>query len=155
MYKNICMLLHIQITIHKLSTYFNAPLYFWILSLYFLHVKRWNIMVISSMLIRAQRFHIIIFWFTRAARQNVTAVIVCINVGIRKASHLQTLKRKCFLFDEMFTMYSCTGSCRFDNFQCGQWWKFRQNDISVSGNKLSTHPSTIKNSMWRSINMIV
>ena len=22
----------------------------------------------------------------------------------------------------------CTGSCQNDNFQCSQWWKFRQND---------------------------
>ena len=29
----------------------------------------------------------------------------------------------------------CTGSCQNDNFQCSQWWKFRQNDdifVSVS-----------------------
>ena len=27
---------------------------------------------------------------------------------------------------------SCTGSCHFDNGRCSQWWKFNQNDISVS-----------------------
>ena len=41
------------------------------------------------------------------------------------------LKRKCH-FDEIF-ITGRTGSCHFDNFQCGQWWKFHQNeDISVS-----------------------
>ena len=33
-------------------------------------------------------------------------------------------------FNEIFT--GCTGSCNFDNFRCSQWWRFRQNDISVS-----------------------
>ena len=43
-----------------------------------------------------------------------------------------TLKRKCRHFDEIF-ITGCTGSCQNDNFQCSQWWKFRQNeDISVS-----------------------
>ena len=38
-----------------------------------------------------------------------------------------TLKRKSLHFDEMF-ITGCTGSCQNDNFQCSQWWKFRQND---------------------------
>ena len=37
------------------------------------------------------------------------------------------LKRKSLHFDEMF-ITGCTGSCQNDNFQCSQWWKFRQND---------------------------
>ena len=42
------------------------------------------------------------------------------------------LKRKCLHFDEIF-ITGCTESCQNDNFQCSQWWKFRQNDdISVS-----------------------
>ena len=41
------------------------------------------------------------------------------------------LKRKCRRFDEIF-ITGCTESCHFDNFQCSQWWRFRQNDISVS-----------------------
>ena len=46
-----------------------------------------------------------------------------------------TLKRKSLHFDEMF-ITGCTGSCQNDNFQCSQWWKFRQNDdifVSVEG----------------------
>ena len=45
-----------------------------------------------------------------------------------------TLKRKCLHFDEII-ITGCTGSCQNDNFQCSQWWKFRQNDdifVSVS-----------------------
>ena len=43
-----------------------------------------------------------------------------------------TLKRKCRHFDEIL-ITGCTGSCHFDNFQCSQWLKFRQNeDIFVS-----------------------
>ena len=42
------------------------------------------------------------------------------------------LKRQCSHFDEIFII-GCTESCHFDNFRCGQWWRFRQNeDISVS-----------------------
>ena len=37
------------------------------------------------------------------------------------------LKRKCLHFDEIFII-GCTESCQNDNFQCSQWWKFRQND---------------------------
>ena len=45
-----------------------------------------------------------------------------------------TLKRKCLHFDEIF-ITGCTESCQNDNFQCSQWWKFRQNyDIFVSVN---------------------
>ena len=43
-----------------------------------------------------------------------------------------SLKRKYCHFDEIF-ITGCTGSCQNDNFQCSQWWKFRQNgDIFVS-----------------------
>ena len=42
----------------------------------------------------------------------------------------QTLKRKSRRFDENF-VNGCTGSCHNDRFQCNQWRKFRQNDISV------------------------
>ena len=38
-----------------------------------------------------------------------------------------SLKRKCLHFDEIF-ITGCTESCQNDNFQCSQWWKFRQND---------------------------
>ena len=41
-----------------------------------------------------------------------------------------TLKRK-YHFDQIFVT-GCTGSCRFDNFQCSQWQKSGQKDISVS-----------------------
>ena len=34
-------------------------------------------------------------------------------------------------FDEI-SITGCTGSCQIDNFQCSQWWKFHQNDISIS-----------------------
>ena len=40
-----------------------------------------------------------------------------------------TLMRKC-QFDEIF-ITGCTGSCHFDNFQCNQWWKFRQNEDNL------------------------
>ena len=43
----------------------------------------------------------------------------------------KTLKRKCCYFDEIF-ITGCIESCQNDNFQCSQWWKFRQNDIFVS-----------------------
>ena len=39
-------------------------------------------------------------------------------------------KQKCHFNEILIT--GCTGSCNFDNFQCSQWWKFNQNDISVS-----------------------
>ena len=43
-----------------------------------------------------------------------------------------TLKRKCLHFGEIF-ITGYTGRCQ--NFQCSQWWKFRQNDdIFVSVN---------------------
>ena len=37
------------------------------------------------------------------------------------------LKRKCLHFDEII-INGCTGSCQNDNFQCSQWWTFRQHD---------------------------
>ena len=40
---------------------------------------------------------------------------------------LNSLKRKCLHFDEIF-ITGCTESCQNDNFQCSQWWKFHQND---------------------------
>ena len=44
----------------------------------------------------------------------------------------KTLKRKCCHFDEIFVI-GCTESYQNDNFECSQWWKFRQNDdISLS-----------------------
>ena len=47
-------------------------------------------------------------------------------------SRLSSLKRKCRHFGEIF-ITDCTGSCHFYNFQCSQWWNFRQrDDISVS-----------------------
>ena len=43
-----------------------------------------------------------------------------------------SLKRKCCHFDEIF-ITGCTESCQNDNFQCSQWWRFRQrDDIFVS-----------------------
>ena len=59
-----------------------------------------------------------------------------------------TLKWKCLHFDEIcITGY--TGSCQYDNFQCTQWWKFRQiGDTSISENLelaeiLRYHPHSI------------
>ena len=49
-----------------------------------------------------------------------------------------TQKRKCLHFDEII-ITGCTGSCQSDNFQCSQWWKFRQNDdifVSVKRNPI-------------------
>ena len=46
---------------------------------------------------------------------------------IERETFKTTLKRKSLHFDEMF-ITGCTGSCQNDNFQCSQWWKFRQND---------------------------
>ena len=44
-----------------------------------------------------------------------------------------TLKRQYLHFDEIFVT-GYTGSCQNENFQCSQWWKFRQNnDFSVAG----------------------
>ena len=49
-----------------------------------------------------------------------------------KSVHLSfTLKRKCRHCDGIF-ITDCTGSCRFDNCQCSQWWQFYENVISVS-----------------------
>ena len=44
-------------------------------------------------------------------------------------------KTKCYHFDEIF-ITGCTGSCQNDNFQCSQWWKFRQNDALFRFNAL-------------------
>ena len=41
--------------------------------------------------------------------------------------HNKTLIRKYCHFDEIF-ITGCIASCHFDNLQCSQWWKFRQND---------------------------
>ena len=41
------------------------------------------------------------------------------------------LKWKCHHFDENFVNV-CTWSCQNDNFHCSQWWKFHQDDFSVS-----------------------
>ena len=54
------------------------------------------------------------------------------------------LKQKCRHFDEIL-ITGCTESCHFDNFQCSQWLKFRQNDdifVSVTA-KYDIHPSII------------
>ena len=45
-----------------------------------------------------------------------------------------SLKQQFRHFEEIFVT-GCTGSCRFDNFQCSQGWKFHRNgkeDIAVS-----------------------
>ena len=39
------------------------------------------------------------------------------------------LKRKCH-FDKIF-ITGCTESCQNDNFQCSQWWKFRQMTLYI------------------------
>ena len=44
---------------------------------------------------------------------------------------MSSLNWKCCHFDIIFII-GFTGSCQNDNFQCNQWWKFHQNDISVS-----------------------
>ena len=49
-----------------------------------------------------------------------------------------SLKRNCHI-DEIFVIY-CAGNCRFDNFRCRHWRKFRQNNISVS---VHSHQSLI------------
>ena len=54
-------------------------------------------------------------------------ILECKYVRIESCS----LKRKCCHFDENVVI-GCTESSHFDNFQCSQWWKFRQNDSSVS-----------------------
>ena len=64
--------------------------------------------------------------------------VICSKMAEAILIWLQSLKRKCRHFDEIF-ITGCTGSCHFDNFQCGQWWKFRQNyTIFVSVNVLRT-----------------
>ena len=45
--------------------------------------------------------------------------------------------QKCCHFDKI-SITACTGSCHCDNFQCSQWWKFCQNDISISVNPVLT-----------------
>ena len=40
------------------------------------------------------------------------------------------LKQKCH-FDEIFII-DCTEKCQNDNFCCSQWWKFHQNDNTIS-----------------------
>ena len=49
------------------------------------------------------------------------------RIRISCTSATTALKRKNLHFDEMFII-GCIGSCQNDNFQCNQWWKFRQND---------------------------
>ena len=54
------------------------------------------------------------------------------STGFRETrlnQHIATtsLKRKCCHFDEIF-ITDCTESCQNDNFQCSQWWSFRQSD---------------------------
>ena len=62
--------------------------------------------------------HIIFFsWST--GRSKVNKVWLCFFA----------LKWKCF--DNIF-ITSCPGRCQFYNFQCSQWWKFHQNNISIS-----------------------
>ena len=42
--------------------------------------------------------------------------------------HGSPLKRKFLHFDEIL-ITGCIESCQNDNFQCSQWWKFRQTDL--------------------------
>ena len=58
--------------------------------------------------------------------------IVVFTIFFIKSSFRQSsLKRKCHDFHENFAT-GYTISCQNDSFQRGQWWKFRQNGISVS-----------------------
>ena len=52
-----------------------------------------------------------------------------------------SLKRKCLHFDEIF-ITGCTESCQNDNFQCSQWWKFRQNDDIFVSVYCNSHTNT-------------
>ena len=64
---------------------------------------------------------------------------------------INTLKRKCCYFDEIF-ITGCTESCHFDNFQCSKWWRFRQNDdisVSVTVEQTIVRLVTPLHSLWR------
>ena len=43
----------------------------------------------------------------------------------------QTAVTRIEMLDEIF-ITGYTGNCQYGNFQCSQWWKFHQNDISAN-----------------------
>ena len=47
-------------------------------------------------------------------------------------------------FDEIF-ITGCTESYHFDNFRCSLWWRFCQNDISVSVRDVSEEWNIFRN----------
>ena len=57
-------------------------------------------------------------WFSKCHLQNGDHFV---------SSQCPTLKRNWCHIDGIF-ITGCTGRCNFDNFQCSQWWNFRQND---------------------------
>ena len=79
------------------------------------------------------------------------------NNQYAQTSPRHALKRKRRHFDEFFTI-SCTGSCQNDNFQCCQWWKFRQNDDKIYNFQCSPwwkfpQNDDISVSVWRWLQM--
>ena len=59
------------------------------------------------------------------------------NVSIWWRHHHHGNDAKCRRHLNEIFISGCTWSCHFDNFQCSQWWKFCQNNISVSVHMLT------------------
>ena len=64
----------------------------------------------------------------------------------------QNTETQMLSFDEIF-ITGCTESCHFDNFQCSQWWRFRQNDDIFVSVKLGSLLWNITNAFMRYCNM--
>ena len=58
--------------------------------------------------------------------------------------HSLKTEQKCSYSDKIF-ITGCTESCHSDNFWCSLWWKFCQNDISISVNVLEYWSGFINN----------
>ena len=65
-------------------------------------------------------------------QENTLENVVCEMAAILSRAQCVKRKRCCHLNEICIT--GCTGSCQNDNFQCSQWWKFRENDVITRTN---------------------
>ena len=82
--------------------------------------------------------------FLRKSRLSHDANFVTTGMFRVMTNTFSSLKRKCRHFDEI-VISGCTESCQNDNFQCSQWRKFHQNNISA----WVFVPVTTKLASWR------
>ena len=68
------------------------------------------------------------------SRSNLSPNLACLLWSIKSPPrmHVHRNGNAVILPNNSILVTACTTSCNCDSFQCNQWWKFRQNGISIS-----------------------